>query len=232
MNIYAFICTRTKEVNDITLELLSFLNTNNIKVHLLVNSSSIFKAYSNALKKVNPDDEDIIILCHDDIQITTKNKDFVKILKEELENPEICFVGPAGTRFLGQDAVWWNWDNHKMGYHSGLVMHLNEKKQPYPTFYGPYDNVAVLDGLFLAAKAKNLRKIGLEKPEYFEGEWDFYDIHYTTTALKNGMRNRAVPITMIHHSSGQLVGRDSWHKNRQAFIDHNKLPISLLGDLS
>ena len=106
-------------------------------------------------------------------------------------------------------------------------MHLNEKKLPYPTFYGPYDNVAVLDGLFLAAKAKNLKTVGLEKPQYFEGEWDFYDIHYTTTALKHGMKNRAVPIPMIHHSSGQLVGRDSWHKNRQAFINNNTLPIIL-----
>jgi hypothetical protein len=31
MNIYAFICTRTKDVNNVTLELLNFLNTNNIK---------------------------------------------------------------------------------------------------------------------------------------------------------------------------------------------------------
>jgi hypothetical protein len=227
MNIYAFICTRDKKLSSVTKELVKFLTSIDIRVNLLVNSSSIFKAYSNALKKTNPSDEDIVIMCHDDIEITCKGPEFIKILKEELQNPEVCFVGPAGTRFLGKDAVWWNWENHKMGYHSGLVMHLNEKKLPYPTFYGPYDNVAVLDGLFLASKVKNLRKVGLDKPEYFEGEWDFYDIHYTTTALKHGMKNRAVPITMIHHSSGQLVGRDSWHKNRQAFIDHNTLPIIL-----
>lgn len=227
MNIYAFICTRDKKLTKVTNDLVKFLTSIDIRVNLLVNSSSIFKAYSNALKKINPSDEDIVIMCHDDIEITCKGEDFLRILKEELQNPEVCFVGPAGTRFLGPDAVWWNWENHKMGYHSGLVMHLNEKKLPYPTFYGPYDNVAVLDGLFLAAKAKNLKTVGLEKPQYFEGEWDFYDIHYTTTALKHGMKNRAVPITMIHHSSGQLVGRDSWHKNRQAFINNNTLPIIL-----
>ena len=227
MNIYAFICTRNKNIKPVTSKLLSFLTSINVNVHLLVNHSSIFKAYSNAFAKVNPKDEDIIIFCHDDIEITIKNKEFLQILTKELENPKVCFIGPAGTTYLGKDSVWWNWDNHKLGYHRGLVVHLNDKKQPYPTFYGPFGNVAVLDGLFLAAKAGNIKKIGLDKPKIFEGEWDFYDIHYTTSALKHEMVNRAVPITMIHHSSGELVGRDSWHKNRQAFIENNNLPIIL-----
>jgi hypothetical protein len=225
MNIYVFICTRTKELSNVTKKLVNFYTDNNIIVHLLVNQGSIFRAYSNAFKKANPKDEDIVILCHDDIEFTIKGKDFTDLLKKELEDPKICFLGPAGTTYLGKDAVWWNWEHQKLGFHKGLVMHLNDLKQPYPTFYGPYGNVAVLDGLFLAAKAGNLRKISLDKPEIFEGEWDFYDIYYTTQALKAGMINRTAPINMIHHSSGQLVGRDSWHKNREAFVNNNELPI-------
>ena len=34
------------------------------------------------------------------------------------------------------------------------------------------------------------------------------------------------PISIIHDSSGELVGRDSWHKNREAFIHNVKLPLS------
>ena len=82
-----------------------------------------------------------------------------------------------------------------------------------------------MDGLFLAATVKTLRKVGLEKPEYFPGEWDFYDIHYTVTARKQGWRNFTVPLFIKHESRGELVGRDSWHKNREAFIKNTSLPI-------
>lgn len=225
MNIYAFICTRSKDITSITSNLLSFYTSIGIKVQLLVNTSSIFKAYSNAFEKINPNDEDIVIFCHDDIEITQKGPEFLKNLKDSLQDEQTCFVGPAGTTFLGKDAVWWNWDNQKLGYHRGLVVHLDKEKRPYPTFYGVFGKVAVLDGLFLAAKAKNIRKISLKKPDMFEGLWDFYDIYYTTSALKAGMVNKAIPLTMIHHSNGELVGRDSWHKNRQAFINNNELPI-------
>lgn len=230
MNIYAFICTRSKDISSITTKLLTYYTNSKIIVHLLVNQSSIFKAYATAFEKVKPNDDDICIFCHDDIEISLKNSDFEKILKTELQNPKVCFIGPAGTTNLGKDAVWWDWERQKQGYHKGLVVHINQDGKPYPTYYGPFGNVAVLDGLFLAAKAGNLRKISLEKPEIFEGKWDFYDIHYTSSALKAGMVNKAVPISMVHHSSGQLVGRDSWHKNREAFIKHNTLPIILKED--
>ena len=228
MNIHSIICTRNKQINDITKSLLGFYSSNNIKVQLLVGFSSIFEAYAKTLEKIQADDEDIIIFCHDDIEILNKNEEFIKILTEELEENKVCFVGPAGTSYLGPDAIWWNWENHKQGYHRGLVIHIDkEKNLPYPTFYGPSGYVAVLDGLFLAAKVKNLKKINLKKPEIFEGEWDFYDIYYTTQALKAGMVNKAVPISLVHHSRGELVGRDSWHKNREAFIKNNELPIIL-----
>ena len=82
-----------------------------------------------------------------------------------------------------------------------------------------------MDGLFLAARGEVLREVGLDKPEYFEGGWDFYDIHYTITAHEKKYHNRVLPINILHNSKGELVGRDSWHKNRQAFIDRTNLPI-------
>ena len=32
---------------------------------------------------------------------------------------------------------------------------------------------------------------------------------------------------MMHHSIGELAGRDSWHKNRVAFIENNELPMQI-----
>jgi len=85
----------------------------------------------------------------------------------------------------------------------------------------------VLDGLFLAARAKVIRDIGLQKPEYFEGEWDFYDIHYTSKAFLQGYINKVLDMNILHNSRGELVGRDSWHKNRLAFIEKTDLPLKL-----
>ena len=97
MNIYAFICTRSKDISSVTTKLLTYYTNSKIIVHLLVNQSSIFKAYAAAFEKVKPNDDDICIFCHDDIEISLKNSDFEKILKTELENPKVCFIGPAGT---------------------------------------------------------------------------------------------------------------------------------------
>jgi len=35
-------------------------------------------------------------------------------------------------------------------------------------------------------------------------------------------------IKIFHNSRGELVGRDSWHKNREAFIANNDLPIEII----
>ena len=65
----------------------------------------------------------------------------------------------------------------------------------------------------------------MEKPEYFEGDWDFYDLHYTSKAHNLNLENHTIPIKIIHHSAGEIVGRDSWHKNREAFIRNTELPL-------
>ena len=39
--------------------------------------------------------------------------------------------------------------------------------------------------------------------------------------------DKAVDIKIIHHSLGELVGRDSWHKNREAFISKTELPLQI-----
>ena len=190
-------------------------------------AKSIFRAYKTAFDKANLKDDDICIFCHDDVEIRENPADFVKKLQDLCSLPETGFVGPAGTTYLSENAVWWDQSVWRAGLHRGHVYHLDPNGVEYRTDYGPPDDVVALDGLFLAATAKTVRDIGLEKPEYFEGEWDFYDIHYTTTAFKKGYSNKILDINILHNSRGELVGRDSWHKNRLAFIQNNELPIRI-----
>ena len=225
--IYAFICTRSKNFNDTTKKLSSYLSRAGVSTKFLVGQKSIFSGYSNAFKKFNIQDNDIVIMCHDDIEILTDPDVFKNIIVQNCLKHDTGFIGVAGTTHLSEDAVWWNHQLWQQGKHSGHVFHGDDILTADSTYYGKPGQVICMDGLFLAARGKVLREIGLEKPEYFEGAWDFYDIHYTVSAHKKKYKNYVAPIQILHNSKGELAGRDSWHKNREAFINKNQLPIFL-----
>ena len=219
--VYAFICTRTKNFSDVTKNCLAYLASCGVEVKIMVNQDSIFGGYKKAFDRVNPDPNDIIILCHDDIEFKTPFTSFKSILSKSL-GPKTGFVGVGGTTYLDGDLVWWEQERWKQGLHAGCVWHSKDTGEVYETPYGPNRRVVVLDGVFLAARAKILEKVGLEKPDYLKGGWDFYDIHYTLTAHKMGFENKTIPIAIVHHSPGELVGRDSWHINKDLLYNKNE----------
>jgi hypothetical protein len=220
--IYAFICTRSKDFSSVTQKYLSYLAICGIDVKLLVNQNSIFSGYEKALAKTDPNPEDIIILSHDDVAVNMPYTGFTSIITKSITD-DTGFVGPAGTTYLGDDSVWWDHDRWNQGYHRGGVFHISkEKDQLETTIYGRNGQVVVLDGLFLAAKAKVLKEIGLRKPEYLKEHWDFYDLHYTLSAHRKGYINKTIPLPIIHYSRGELAGRDSWHTNREGFREYYK----------
>ena len=226
MKIYAVICSRDKEFSPITKKLVSKLSSLPARVMVMTNQDSIFSGYKKAFDKVNPDDNDIFILCHDDIEIKDDPKKIINAISITTAEG-YGFVGVAGTKLLGADAVWWQRDRWEKGFHSGKVYHTDEKSESYETYYGPQSNVVVLDGVFLAASAKTLRQVGLQKPSYLRGNWDFYDLHYTIMSHKEGLINITVPLEITHHSAGEIVGKDGWHENRMAFIQKHSLPIGV-----
>jgi hypothetical protein len=80
-----------------------------------------------------------------------------------------------------------------------------------------------MDGVFLAARGEVLKDVGLDKPSYLEGDWDFYDIHYTVSAHRKKYNNKVVPVQILHNSYGSP--REPWDRNRKAFIRNTPLPI-------
>jgi hypothetical protein len=227
MKIFAFICTRTESLPDYTQKLVSYLSRCKIDVNLLVNKESIFTAYKEAVDNTPINDEDIVIFCHDDIEIIMDPQQFVTVLIRAARRKPSGFFGPAGTTHLTQDAVWWNREVWTAGGHRGFVLHGDTITNSEYTFYGSPGRVVCLDGLFLGIGGESLKKIDLSKPDAFEGKWDFYDIYYTIQAHKKGLYNTAEPIFILHRSKGELVGRESWHKNREAFVEANKLPLMI-----
>ncbi len=236
VNIYFIIPTKDGTNTEIKQEMyrfverdLKFYNVGIKKVFYATGYSSIFEAYNSTLDIISEHgkalkDEDIFVLCHDDISIQTKPESFIKILKETTKPKNVGFVGVAGTTELGPDAVWWNHEKWQQNKHSGFALH---GKEMMPTYYGHYRRVVVLDGLFLACSWRTLKQINLTKPPYFIGDWDFYDLHYTLQAHKLGLSNLTVPIVVNHMSRGELVGKDGWQYNRLKFIENERLPVSI-----
>lgn len=190
---------------------------------MLIGKKSIFEAYKEGVDNIILNDNDVVIFCHDDIEIIMDPQKFVDVIVKASRENNSGFFGPAGTTYLSENAVWWDHSLWAQGKHRGLVLHGKDIKAAEYTYYGNPGRVVCLDGLFLAIQGKALKKLDLSKPDYFEGDWDYYDIHYTIQAHQKGLYNTVEPIFMIHHSGGQP--REPWNKNREAFIQRTDLPI-------
>lgn len=214
--VYALICTRKDNPSSLLTNLTSYLSRAGVEVKLLQDQESMFSGYQKGFESIkNPHKDDIVILCHDDIQILIDPSYFVPFLNSHVGKG---FSGPAGTTLLREDCVWWDYDRWKEGHHRGYVWHGKKIQESNFTNYGPPGQVLVLDGLFLACRVSTINKIGgLGKPDYLTEDWDYYDLHYTMTADSLGLRNYAIPLPIVHGSSGSLDNRDSWHKNRELF---------------
>ena len=226
MNYYAVICTRdTSSLDKTAWDLLNYYSAGGFQVHIIGGAHSIFHAYNAKVKELDPDDDDVFVFCHDDIGISERVDYLKERLNQVLNYQDTGFVGVAGTTHLGTEAVWWNQVQWQAGKHRGCVWHKDKEGQPYKTTYGDQGEVVVMDGLFMACTGKTAQMMDFSKPEFFEGEWDFYDIYYCAEARKLGLKNRVMNLEIIHNSRGELVGRDSWHKNREAFIANYDLPM-------
>ena len=229
IKIHSLTCTRGDQLSDTTANLLKYFDTCEINSKLLINEESIFNAYDKGIDQLNASFDDIIILCHDDIEILTSPKVFTHLLKEKLSKPDTGFVGVAGTKKFTKNGVWWDANEWRAGSHSGYVYHGKDIDSMTPTHFGGLGEVVVMDGVFLDATKRTLRSLQVRQPKSFSGAWDFYDILFTFQAYLKGKKNYTLPIQIRHESIGELAGRDSWHKNREAFLKQyeNHLPASI-----
>ena len=136
----------------------SYLSDAGVPVHLLPNYSSIFEAYAHGVAELQPADDTIVLLLHDDVAFSTPATELISLLAQHLRQPAIGFVGAAGARVLTQELVWWRSSSGNPGTPSGLasglagmVHHGLDPVTSERSFFGPFGRVVVLDGVFLAA---------------------------------------------------------------------------------
>lgn len=189
---------------------------------------SVYEGHSSNLNNFVGQDNDIIVLCHDDIEIISHVEQFKKYISVSVL-PNTGFVGVAGsTRFDKEiGGAWWSARNSRET--RGFVFQGEDLETATPNYFGPAGQVVALDGCFLAIQYKKLRDIGISKPEGLSSDWDFYDIHLTIKSHFLGYNNYAVPIMIKHESPG--IMREGWYRSRDEYLNtqyfHKILPIKL-----
>ena len=162
------------------------------------------------------EDGDIIVLCHDDLDILSKPADLIANLNVT-RKPNVGFIGLAGSCYIPREGGWWNARN--TGDARGFVFQGTDHASMSPNYFGKAGQAVILDGCFLAITYGNLKKIGLDQPDYLETGWDFYDIHLTYKAHLEGFSNYVVPIIAMHESPGMM--REGWFEAREKFMRHH-----------
>lgn len=228
--IYFSVCSRQSKQPKSLTKLVKYCNSNEFtRISVAYDASSIYEGHKQNIKffkSLQMEDNDIIVLCHDDIDIISKSEDLLENL-DVARRPGVGFVGVAGGCYLPRDGAWWN--ARKTGDARGFVFQGNDPATMLPNYFGKCGQVVVLDGCFLAITYSNLKKVGLEQPDYLETGWDFYDIHMTYKAHLDGFSNYVVPIITMHESPGMMregwyVAKDKFMRHHASTVHHAKLP--------
>ena len=157
---------------------------------------SLAEAYNRA---INRSRGDIIILSHDDIDILAP--DFAARLVAYLETNDV--VGVIGsTEMTGPS---WNWSGHPKL--RGWIVHQTDAAETLNVglvSMEPSAAVAVLDGVFLAARRKVFESVRFDA-QTFDG-FHLYDIDWSYRASIQGFKMVAVgDLMLVHQSRGQFA---------------------------
>lgn len=226
--LFLSVCSRTEKRGSCLSLLNNYTSVLNGSVTSIEwDAPSIYEGHSRNIERTPKNDDDIIVMVHDDVEILSKYEDFRKYLSI-CNLPGVGFVGVAGSTTLGKDPVWWA--GRAAGESRGFVFQGDNSLTMMPNYFGTAGKVVVMDGCFLACSYKTLKSVGLEKPDYLSSNWDFYDIHLTTKAYLMGLTNYVVPILIRHESIGEM--RKDWYTAKQEFAKHHNqnLPLKISGE--
>ena len=183
------------------------------------NQFSLPQVYNQAIKE-HSDENSIMVFCHNDI--TIKTRDWGRLLLSKFNNSDFAIIGVAGTTYLADNGVWWT-DRSKM---HGVVEHtdgvntwVNEYSPPRKGYTRP---VVLVDGLFMAIDPE---KIEHQFDEEFRG-FHLYDLSFCVPNYLDGCEiGVTTDIRILHQSIGMT--NQQWEDNRLQFAEkyRDDLPI-------
>ncbi len=185
---------------------------------------SLTEIYNSILEKSQ---NDIVVLCHDDIYFDSKNWGS-KVLNHFKRNDNYGILGLAGTTIMPKTGRWWD-DFSKM---KGIVNHEHEGRKwesKYSISKGnELDDVVLVDGLFIVVNKKNIKQTFNEDIKGFH----FYDVDFSFRNFLDDVKIGVMyDVRVTHKSIGQT--NDQWEKNREIFAEKYKdvLPVKVKRNL-
>jgi len=200
-------------------ELISYFkkSSGNPKVQIIEKINNGEKNLSQVYNEIiSESDNDIIVLCHDDIYFDTNNWSG-KLVKLFDKNPEYGILGMAGTTHMPISGTWWD-DRSKM---YGIVNHESEGKKWESRYSNSFENsiksVVVVDGVFIAIHKKRIKELFDETVDGFH----MYDINFCFKNFLSDVNVGVLTNIRITHKSIGMTN-DQWEKNKNLFVDKYK----------
>jgi glycosyltransferase involved in cell wall biosynthesis len=200
-------------------ELISYFrkSSGNPKVQIIEKINNGKKNLSQVYNEIiSESDNDIIVLCHDDIYFDTNNWSS-KLTKLFDKNPEYGILGMAGTTHMPISGTWWD-DRTKM---YGIVNHENGGKKWESRYSNSFENsvkpVVIVDGVFIAIHRKRIKELFDETVDGFH----MYDVNFCFKNFLSDVNIGVLTNIRITHKSIGMTN-DQWEKNKNLFVDKYK----------
>jgi hypothetical protein len=198
-------------------------------------TENIFIKYNagiEALFQTGLKDEDIIVMCHEDIGIADPFfRDKVEMIFNEKK--DVGLVGVAGSIEFTENGGWW------MNVPDKLRGHLLQGKEGgalgegFHLVKGPvgyFDDLVCIDGCFMVTTGRFIKEgIRFDNQTFKTGN-DFYDIDLGFQFLERGYKLAVADVLVFHRSSGMGSLGEPWKQNKDMLIKKwmdkgHKLPI-------
>jgi hypothetical protein len=189
------------------------------------NTKPLGECYNTALDEAGPDD--VLVFLHDDVRLDDW------MLGHRLSEALAVFdvVGVAGNRRRQNGQLTWYlqppmnngqgstevlWDSDQL---CGAIAHGPRQpgEQAMVSHYGLSPaQVALLDGVLIAARVDRLRATGVRFDESLG--FHFYDLDFCRTANDAGLKLGTWPIAITHASSGGSINSQAWTDSRERYF--------------
>jgi GT2 family glycosyltransferase len=172
-------------------------------------AKSLAEGYNRGVAKSRGE---ILILCHDDIEILAK--DFRERLLFRLRHYDL--LGVAGSRRLAGP----QWVSAGPPHIFGQVAHVDRADNSYDVYVWSapapcVGGIRVMDGLFLAGQREVFEQVPFDDAT-FDG-FHLYDVDFTFRAAKAGFELAVcLDLMVIHASSGHFDER--WRQYAERFV--------------
>jgi len=185
-------------------------------IEIINNGESLTKSYNRGYKLAK---NDIVVFCHDDILIETKQWGN-KIKKHFDKNNEYGILGVAGSKYMPISGKWW--EKPKAMY--GKVKHTHNNKSWLSEYSvdlnDGIEEVINVDGLFFSIHKNRINNNENPFNEDVKG-FHFYDVDFCFSNFLSKVKVGVVTNIRINHMSiGQT--NQEWENNRLQFVEKYK----------